>query len=261
MTVRSLFLTLILGLAAATADAGPPNPRPTEVDLQLVLAADRSGSMSLSLAKGQRRGFADAFRDERLRNAILSGPLGRVAVVYFEWSDATDQHVVVPWTILGNSGDLGRFADRLDQADIAVTPNATSLSAALTFARQLVDANGLTSHRIVVDVSGNGRNTQGPSMEAARDDLRAIGAVVNGLVLPDTTYAQGGPYGMMFSGYDGPLTDYFEASVICGPGAFALDVELPGGIAGAILRKLVLEVAWTGKEGISHDQAQRTIRR
>ena len=57
-----------------------------------------------------------------------------------------------------------------------------------------------------------------------------------------------GPYGAMFTGYDGPIIDYYRSNVIGGPGAFAMAVDPADGLAPAIVRKLVLEIAWRHPE-------------
>lgn len=245
--LRSLAAACALLLPQPIARAGPADFETREVDLQLVLAADRSGSMTGRLLRAQRQGFAAAFRNKELHDAILSGPLGRVAVVYFEWSDQLDQDVIVPWTVLADPDDIQRFAGDLDRAATPERGGETSISGALRFAHGLLASNGHTSRRIVIDVSSNGRNSDGPPLANALGMLREINATVNGLVLPEG-YDDPGPYAMLTSGYDGPLKDYFVREVIDGPGAFAIEVDPEAGFGAAILRKLVLEVAWAVSE-------------
>ena len=126
--IKCLANTCALLLAGAAAVADPLGHETGEVDLQLVLAADRSGSMSRPLVEAQRNGFAAAFRTDELQNAILSGPLGRIAVVYFEWSDHSDQEVVVPWTILADADDIHHFARELERAAPPEKGGETSIS-------------------------------------------------------------------------------------------------------------------------------------
>lgn len=247
--LKSLTTACALVFPVAVAVADSADLKSTEVDLQLVLAADRSGSMSGRLLLAQRRGFAAAFRSRELRNAILSGPLGRVAVVYFEWSDPLDQEVIVPWAILADVEDIERFANDLDRAAAPEQGGETSISGALRFAHGLFASNGYVSHRIVVDLSSNGRNSGGgPPLADALGMLRDMDATVNGLVLPEGYHDDPGPYAMLTAGYDGPLEDYFIRQVIGGPGAFAIEVDPDAGFTAAILRKLVMEVAWVGPE-------------
>ena len=88
-----------MALLTSLASAEPAGD-PIDVDLELVLAADRSASMSRLMLVRQRTGFAEAFQDARLRKMVNSGPLGRIAAVYVEWSDASDQHVVFDWNMV-----------------------------------------------------------------------------------------------------------------------------------------------------------------
>lgn len=245
VTVLLAFLAFTCPIPTAHADI---EARPAvEVDLQLVLAADTSGSMGRSLAKAQRLGFAAAFRDPALQSAVASGPLGRVAVVYFEWSDRHDQEVVVPWTVLSAPDDMIRFAVALEAAETDNNSGETSISGAMLFAHRLLAESGFRSFRKVVDISGNGRNSEGPGTAVGLRLLRSGHVTVNGLVLPPAN--PDGPYDALFTGYDGPLVDYYRQEVINGPGAFAIEVDPAEGFGGAILRKLVLEIAWAEPGG------------
>jgi hypothetical protein len=67
--------------AALMAIAGWTSSRPAErVDLLLVLAADISHSVDEVKFQLQRSGYAAAFSDPRVIEAIRSGPNGRIAV-------------------------------------------------------------------------------------------------------------------------------------------------------------------------------------
>jgi hypothetical protein len=233
-----------LALLGAAASSHSQVLDPLEVDLELVLAADRSGSMSAALRSGQRQGFAAAFRDRELQRAIVSGPIGRIAVLYFEWSDQADQEVIVPWTVLETAEDMNAFADALQSSTVSSNGGETSISAAMAFAARELETNTFVASRRVVDISGNGRNSSGPPVAVGLRALRSVNATVNGLVLPKTMYGEAGPYDMLFTGFDGPLIDYYQREVIGGPGAFAVVVNTDGGFADPILQKLVLEVAW-----------------
>jgi hypothetical protein len=49
----------------------------------------------------QRQGFVEAFQSPLVHNAISSGMLGRIAVVYMEWAGSPIQYVTVRWTEVG----------------------------------------------------------------------------------------------------------------------------------------------------------------
>lgn len=206
-----------------------------DVDLELVLAADRSASMSRLMLVRQRNGFAEAFRSEALRSKIQSGYLGRIAVVYVEWSDETDQKVVVPWTLLEADEDFGRFADAINAIEIAYPNCETAIGSALLHAQNLLNTNAFHGQRQVIDISGNGRNSDGPPVSEALQTLKTFGTTVNGLVLPEVDF----PVDI-----DPALSDYFWREVVSGPGGFAITVQPGIGYDEAISRKLALEVAW-----------------
>lgn len=246
--MRSIFVLVALLTAtpfAQEARADGTNTFDGEVDVQLVLAVDVSGSVSARLSEKQRNGFAAAFREPDLQQAISSGLTGRIAVTYFEWAGVNHQRVIIPWRILSTSADTVRFAEALETSPELKSGGETSISSAITFAGQLFEENGLRSFRKVVDISGNGRNSEGPDPAVAFAALRERGVTVNGLVLP---VADAGPYGALFARDDGSLVDYYRSDVIGGPGAFAIEIDMDRDIVNAILRKLVLEIAWLSPE-------------
>ena len=165
---------LVLGLAALPAIAQ------TEVDLALVLAVDISYSMDPEEQALQREGFAEAFRSPLVHDAIRRGMVGRIAVVYMEWAGASDQQVIVPWSVLDNPETILSFAHK-----IASTPlrraQRTSLSGAIDFGVQLLARSGFEAMRRVIDISGDGPNNQGRLVMPARDEAVAKGITINGL--------------------------------------------------------------------------------
>ena len=85
-------LMTILMLAGGTLLLnGKATPAETRVDLALVLAVDVSFSMEPDEQELQRHGFVEAFQSSEVHQAIRRGVLGRIAVVYVEWSGAFDQ--------------------------------------------------------------------------------------------------------------------------------------------------------------------------
>jgi len=241
--LRLVVLATASVLAPCSASAGPAGHATRDIDLQLVLAADVSGSMNASLRDAQRLGFAAAFRDASLHQAVSA--TGTIAIVYFEWAGAARQDVIIPWTIVSGPNDLIRLAERLEGWEVGRSGGETSIVGAMLFARTLLLEGGFRASRRVVDISGNGRNTEGPDVAEAIEALREIDATVNGLVLPAAHVE--GPY--QFTGYDGALIDYYRREVIGGPGAFAIEVDPAVGFADAILRKLVREIAWAASRG------------
>jgi Protein of unknown function (DUF1194) len=245
---RFILILTTFFLAACAALAERRESGLQEVDLELVLAADVSGSVSLELARAQRLGFAAAFRDPDLQRALQSGPLGTVALVYFEWAGSTNQRLVVPWTLVSTTAEIAAFADRLEDAEPQVGGGETSISGAMLFSRHLFASNGYEGLRKVVDIASNGTNSEGPPVAESLKALRALGAIVNVLILPGRTFADEGPYATLFRADDEPLDVYFRNHVIGGPASFVMSVDPETGFADAILRKLVLEVAWSTQQ-------------
>jgi len=228
-------LRLVPGLAlAATLLWGAPAARAqTEVDLALVLAVDISYSMDTEEQALQREGFEEAFRSPLVHDAIGRGMLGRIAVTYVEWAGASDQTVIVPWTVLDNPESIMAFAHR-----IAVTPlrraQRTSIAGAIDFSVQYLAASGVEAARRVIDISGDGPNNQGRIVTAARNDAVAKGITINGL-----------PLMLRRPGYldIAELDIYYRDCVIGGQGAFLVPVRGRDQFAQAIKTKILLEIA------------------
>src|SRR5437762_1309010 len=84
---------LLVSILLIAWSALSPTARAAEhqVDLQLVLAVDASGSIDARRFELQRRGYADAFADPRVLQAIRSGPLRAIAVTMFQWTGPSQQ--------------------------------------------------------------------------------------------------------------------------------------------------------------------------
>ncbi len=217
------------------------------VDVALVLAGDASGSMTPYEHHIEREGMAEALRDPAVLEAIRLNAIGRIAVTYVEWAGPNEQWQLVPWTIVDNVKSADAFAAALTSAPL-VGGHLTSLSAALLFASRLFRTSGVIADRAVIDISGDGPNNAGPSMELARDAVVAEGVTVNGLAIagptpPIVEPPQGGRYSL-YSGYSpATISRYFKACVIGGAGAFVVPVSDAAEISNSMRRKLVLEIA------------------
>ena len=232
MRCAALFPYLAGLLAAALA--APNVAQAAEVDLELVLAVDVSRSMDTDELQVQRNGYIAAFRHPDVIAAIRSGPLGRIAVTYIEWSGSEIQMTVVPWTLIDDENTAQGFAARLS-ASVLRPYAGTSISGGLMFAAASLDKNEFTSARQVIDISGDGPNNRGLPVETVRSKVSASGITINGL--PILVKAPFGPYSI-------PNLDvYYEDCVIGGPGAFLITVHAISQLAVAIRRKLLLEVA------------------
>jgi hypothetical protein len=227
-------LSRFAGLVLAVLMWGIPGARAeTEVDLALVLAVDISYSMDIEEQALQREGFAEAFRSPQVHDAIRRGMLGRIAVSYVEWAGASDQTVIVPWTILDNPESIMAFAHR-----IAATPlrraMRTSIAGAIDFSVKHLERSGVEPVRRVIDISGDGPNNQGRIVTMARDDAVAKGITINGL-----------PLMLRRPGYldIAELDQYYRDCVIGGQSAFMVPVRGREQFPQAIKTKILLEIA------------------
>jgi hypothetical protein len=218
----------VLGIVVALALAGSAAPAMARiVDLALVLAVDVSGSVNTERFELQRRGYAKAFASREIIEAIAAGENHAIAVTFVEWSGATHQQQMVGWTVISDTNSALLFSSAVGEAPRAFA-DWTSISGALDYAVSLFDKLGVTAVRRVIDVSGDGVNNHGRSVNDARDDAVSAGFTVNGLPI--------------LSEYP-TLDDYYRDNVIGGAGSFAVAVSDFDGFGNAILGKLVREIA------------------
>src|SRR3546814_4247100 len=91
--------------------------------------------------------------------------------------------------------------------------------------------------RKVIDVSGDAGQRGGMPLPLARELAVSAGIVINGLALHYRSGGMTGPRGEA-------LVDHFRQDVIGGMGAFAIAVEQENALVDALIRKLILEIAW-----------------
>jgi hypothetical protein len=161
--------------------------------------------------------------------------------------------VVIDWTVIGDGEAADYFAERLLQEPRSAA-NRTAIGAAIDASVKLLQTTAIESERKVIDISGDGTNTNGRPPILARDDAVAAGITINALVIlspepmpwnPEHTHPPGG------------LENYFKLNVIGGPGAFTLVVEGFDSFAEAITQKLVKEIALDGGATILAEHAER----
>ena len=156
---------------------------------------------------------------------------------YIEWSGASDQRVVVPWTVLEQPEDALGFAVRLAQSPTR-RAEYTSLSGAIDFSARLLQVGDLAPARRVIDISGDGPNNQGSAVTEARDEAVSRGITINGLPI---MLKQSGDI-LDFAHLD----LYFRDYVIGGPGAFMIPIHQRHDFAEAIKTKIVREISDLG---------------
>lgn len=191
----------------ALAGAGPLMAQ-EPVDIELVLAVDMSISVDGTELDLQRRGFAAAFRDAAVIEAIAANAQG-VAVSLVLWAGADQQRTVVDWHHLTDAASSQVFAATIDQA-LRVDPEyfgKTAIGSAMYFALQSLEANAYDGLRRKIDVSGDGHANEGFKPEPVRDFAVQSGVTINGLAIINDE-----PY----------LEEYYRSHVIGGPNAFVI---------------------------------------
>ena len=221
-------LTGVSALAALAWGIGTPVQAQTPVDLQLVLAVDVSGSVNQTRFELQRDGYVAAFRNPRVLDTISSGPHQAIAVTMVQWTGPALQVHVVPWMRVGDNRSADAFAAAVAEAPRRLFGGGTSISGAIDYAVTLFGESPFRGSRRVIDISGDGSNNRGRLVNLARDEAVAADIGINGLPIlalePD-------------------LDDYYERNVIGGPGAFVIAAKDYEAFAGAILKKLITEIA------------------
>jgi hypothetical protein len=229
-----LALSLLAAFWHAPAGAAPARPVPvpaaqqTPVDLNLVLAVDASGSVDDDRFELQKEGYAKAFLNPKVLNAIRAGNEQQIAVTMVQWTGPTLQVVMVPWMVIRDQRTAQAFGTAIAAATRQIFGGGTSLSGAIDYSVLLMTASPYRAARKVIDISGDGSNNLGRSVEQARDEAVRLGIRINGL--PILSLEQ-------------DLDLYFRDSVIGGPGAFVVTARNYDVFADAILRKLVAEIS------------------
>jgi len=202
----------------------------------LVLGADASYSMVAPKFGLQRQGYAKAIVNPRVINAITSGVSGRIAVCYFEWSGVVWQDLIIDWTVIGSLEAAQRFGEKILLAPRSY-PERTSISAAIDFASEQFARAPWTSHRRVIDISGDGDNNAGRGVTTARDEAVAKGITINGLAILSND-----PRDHHINPRGG-LEQYYRRNVIGGPGAFVVVSVGFESFGDAVIKKLTAEIA------------------
>ncbi len=197
-----------------------------KVDLALCLAVDASSSVDYDEFGLMLGGYAAAFRDESVQAAIIAGPRGAVAICMMQWSGRGAQAVALPWTRLDSPAAAAAFAAAVENSPRLVPAGATALGEGMAAGLALLGTLPAEATRLVMDVSGDGRNNQGRPPGPVRDIGVAAGVTINALAVLNE---------------EPDLLDHYRAEVIGGPGSFAMHTPDYASFAEAIREKLLRE--------------------
>jgi len=211
-----------------------------QVDLELVLAMDGSGSISADEFILQLEGTASAFEDPSIKQAILSGPLGKIAVSVMVWSDAAFKKEHMGWHIIGSEESASKFANLVRTFHTLTTRTAgvggggTGIGSGVGFALEMLASNGIDGLRKTIDVSGDGIETdpwfrEAIMMPGAKVVANSNNVQINGLPILTIDFPR--------------LDQYYRENVITGPGAFIVTAQNFDDFGRAIRVKLWREIS------------------
>ncbi|MBS0241128.1 MAG: DUF1194 domain-containing protein [Proteobacteria bacterium] len=228
------FVVIGLVIVAAMPFAEPLAAQ-QQVDLRLVLAVDASGSVNQERFELQRQGYAAAFRNRRVLDAILSGPNRKIAVTVVHWTGPALQVQVVPWMEIADAGSMEVLARAIETEPRQLFGGGTSISGAIDHGAGLIARSPFSAPRSVIDISGDGANNRGRPAQDARDEAVAAGLVINGLPILEV---------------EPDLAEHYRNNVIGGPNAFLVEAKTFAEFSDAILKKLIIEIADGRPQGI-----------
>jgi hypothetical protein len=234
LAMRAAAAWLVALTVAASAAFGAER-----VDLLLVLAADVSRSVDATKFHLQREGYVQAMTDPRVLEAIKSGPTGRIAVCFVEWSGAASQKLVIDWSLITDAESARQFSDGIVEAARSFA-DRTAISAGIDFAMAQLARAPYRSARRVIDISGDGTNNSGRDVTTARDEAVVKGVTINGLAIlsdapliwnPEHTNPPGG------------LPEYYRHNVVGGPSAFVMVAQDFATFGQSLIKKMIAEIA------------------
>lgn len=226
---RSVILLLIAGIGALAVAASPAAAQQTPVDIELAFVVDASGSIDEEETRLQRQGYVDALKNPKVQSSITGGLSGGIAVAYIEFAADGCARLSVPWTRVHNVASADAFGQNILAAPPMFCPGGNAVGEALAFAANSIENNVYKGARRVIDISGDGPNTVGVSVEPVRDLIVAAGITINGLVINRPSMPN--------------LEDYFKGAITGGPGSFVIKAKDRASFAEAILKKMILEIA------------------
>ena len=197
------------------------------VDAAIVFVMDVSGSMDKDEVAFVRASHAAAITSPEMVGGIMAGYHGRIAAAYVEFGERA--RVRIGWTLIDNEASAHVFASTI--TGLGPAPNlgsSTSIVAGLNAAGAAL-LNAPPADKYVIDVVGDGKNTRGGSVIAARAHLVSRGVVINALAL-------------MRSPWDGDLDTYYAENVRGGPGSFSIPVTSLDQLPQALRSKVLLEI-------------------
>src|SRR5258708_187137 len=136
-----------LALAMLAALVHSATAQPTAVDLQLVLAVDASGSVNQQRFELQKQGYALAFANPKVLQAIRSGAKQAIAATMFQWTGPGMTAEVVGWMVVKDQASAKAFSAAIAAAPRQLFSGGTSVSGAIDYGVKLHAGSGFVSAR------------------------------------------------------------------------------------------------------------------
>jgi len=153
-----------------------------EVDMDLLLLIDSSGSIDESESQLQFAGYADAFRNKDVVDAILAGPNQSIAVCVLLFSDNTVK--LIDWTLIDSFESSLNFASLIQRAPRMA--GGTFIVQAIRDSIIEFSNCPYKSRSLAIDISGDGPDNQFEMPQIPMDPLNFIN-----LLLGNQTQAYG----------------------------------------------------------------------
>jgi hypothetical protein len=232
-SLRARLLLDVLRLVIALCVVAPSLARAQmlqDVDTALLVAVDVSNSVDEQRYRLQMEGIAKALEDPGVISAITNGPQAAILFAIMTWSDRSE--ITLPWVRIGSAADARALAARVRKLP-RVRGEFTCLSRMLRSVNdKVIPQIPARTNRVVVDVSGDGRDDCNPDEPASvvRDELVASKVIVNGLPI--------------LTGDEGKsVEDWYRANVMGGVGSFILPANGYGDFERAIRQKFIVEIS------------------
>lgn len=229
-SLRPLLIAVAAALLALLCiRAGGAQPQ-RHVDTALILAVDVSNSVDARRYRLQVDGIADALEDPAVQATILGGPRQSIAIGVILWADRP--YFSIPWVRIASAADAIALAGKVRRL-MRQSGEFTCVAQMMRFvADKITPQIPVRATRVVLDVSGDGRDNCNPEIApaAVRDDLVAIGLTVNGLPILEGSQAA-------------TLASWYGENVIGGPGAFLLPARGFEDFGRAFRQKFMTEIS------------------
>ncbi|WP_170331811.1 DUF1194 domain-containing protein [Ruegeria arenilitoris] len=200
----------------------------TDVELELVLLADASSSIRGDEFDLQIGGYARAFRDPLVVQAIEDLGGNGIAITFVQWSATFQQFDIVPWRRVHDAESAAAFAEAIERQARQVVSFGTAMGSAIDYGGNLFRRNAFRSKRKVIDITSDEHSNQGRHPRNVRDAIVEQGITINGLAILDDSFE---------------LEAYFRDAVIGGHGSFVVSVDTYADFAWAIRLKLMHEIS------------------